>query len=81
MTSTGCHKMLCLGFRVFLTSDHGNIEARGCGRPAEGAVADLRGERVRVYPDPVLRGKIKERGLRPCTYAQLYEQVSGMGRS
>lgn len=47
-------------FRVFLTSDHGNIEARGCGRPAEGAVADLRGERVRVYPDPVLRGKVKE---------------------
>jgi hypothetical protein len=48
-------------FSVYLTSDHGNIEARGCGRPAEGAVADLRGERVRVYPDPALRGKVKER--------------------
>jgi len=53
--------LLDRGFRVFLTSDHGNIEARGCGRPAEGAIADLRGERVRVYPDPVLRGKVKER--------------------
>ena len=53
--------LLDQGFRVFLTSDHGNIEARGCGRPAEGAVADLRGERVRVYPDPVLRGKVKKR--------------------
>ena len=40
------------GFAVFLTSDHGNIETTGCGRPREGAAADLRGERVRVYPDP-----------------------------
>ena len=49
------------GFRVYLTSDHGNIEAAGCGRPAEGAVADLRGERVRIYPDSLLRGQVKER--------------------
>jgi len=49
------------GFRVYLTSDHGNIEAEGCGRPAEGAVADLRGERVRIYPDAVLRSTVKER--------------------
>ena len=48
------------GFRVYLTSDHGNLEAEGCGRPSEGAVADLRGERVRVYPDVALRGKVKE---------------------
>ncbi len=49
------------GFQVYLASDHGNIEARGVGRPAEGAVADLRGERVRVYSDPKLRAQIKER--------------------
>ncbi len=49
------------GFRVCLTSDHGNIEATGCGRPLEGVVADLRGERVRVYPDLSLRSKVKER--------------------
>ncbi len=49
------------GFRVFLTSDHGNIEAEGCGRPSEGATADLRGERVRVYPDASLRRNIKDR--------------------
>ena len=47
------------GFRVFLTSDHGNVESVGCGRPAEGAVADLRGERVRVYPSSDLRSKVK----------------------
>ena len=38
--------------RGFLTSDHGNIEALGGGRPSEGVVADVRGERVRIYPDP-----------------------------
>jgi predicted AlkP superfamily pyrophosphatase or phosphodiesterase len=46
------------GYTVFLTSDHGNIEAVGCGSPAEGAVADMRGERVRVYPDPALRTQV-----------------------
>jgi hypothetical protein len=48
------------GFQVFLASDHGNIEARGAGQPAEGAVADMRGERVRVYSDPILRAQIKK---------------------
>ena len=49
------------GYTVFLTSDHGNIEAVGCGRPAEGALADLRGERVRVYADPTLRARVQAR--------------------
>lgn len=49
------------GFRVYLTSDHGNIEAVGCGRPDEGAVADVRGQRTRIYPDPLLRGQVKKR--------------------
>lgn len=43
------------GFTIYLTADHGNIEAIGCGKPNEGAVADLRGERVRIYPTPELR--------------------------
>ena len=49
------------GFHIYLTSDHGNIEAVGCGRPAEGSVADLRGERVRIYPSSLLRSQIKKR--------------------
>lgn len=48
-------------FQVYLASDHGNIEAKGAGRPAEGAAADLRGERVRVYSDSRLRAQIKKR--------------------
>ena len=53
--------LLDQGFLVFLTSDHGNIEAEGCGRPSEGALADLRGERVRIYSDRLLRNKVQER--------------------
>jgi hypothetical protein len=53
--------LLDRGFCIYLTSDHGNIEAEGCGRPAEGAMADLRGERVRIYPDTILRNKVRTR--------------------
>jgi hypothetical protein len=51
--------LLQSGFDVFLTSDHGNVEATGCGRPNEGATADVRGQRLRVFPDRVLRAKVK----------------------
>lgn len=53
--------LLNRGFRVYLTSDHGNVEAKGCGRPGEGAVADLRAQRVRIYPDSILRSQVSER--------------------
>ena len=47
------------GFRVFVTSDHGNVQCTGIGRPSEGAVADVRGERVRVYRSAALRSLSK----------------------
>ena len=49
------------GFHVALTSDHGNIEATGCGRPLEGAIADLKGERVRIFNDYKLRDQVKNK--------------------
>ncbi|MEW6138006.1 MAG: BREX-3 system phosphatase PglZ [Thermodesulfobacteriota bacterium] len=52
--------LLAQGFKIFLTSDHGNVQASGCGSPAEGAVAELRGERARIYSDSVLRSRVKE---------------------
>ena len=53
-------KLLGKGFAVYPTSDHGNIEAEGRGRPSEGVVADVRGERARIYPDEVLRSRVHE---------------------
>jgi hypothetical protein len=53
--------LLDRGFSVFLTADHGNIEASGCGRPSEGALADLRGERARIFNDASLRARVHER--------------------
>ncbi len=42
-------------YRIIVTSDHGNIEAKGCGRPNEGAVSDIKGERVRIFESQGLR--------------------------
>lgn len=50
--------LLDKGFTVWLTSDHGNIACEGKGRPAEGVIAETRGERVRVYPAPELRDQV-----------------------
>ena len=47
--------LLDRGFDVWLTADHGNIECEGFGRPSEGVIAEVRGERVRIYPTPELR--------------------------
>lgn len=46
------------GYQVWMTSDHGNIECRGKGRPSEGVIAETRSERVRVYPTPELRSQV-----------------------
>ncbi|MBX7228945.1 MAG: BREX-3 system phosphatase PglZ [Burkholderiaceae bacterium] len=54
------NELLDRGFGIVITSDHGNIEATGCGRPTEGAIADLRGERVRVYPNDALRRTVHQ---------------------
>jgi len=53
--------LLSNGFVVFLTADHGNVESVGCGRPNEGVTADIRGERARIYSDPVLRANVAAR--------------------
>ena len=43
-------------FAVAITSDHGNVEAVGIGRPAEGVLAQQKGQRARIYNDATLRG-------------------------
>jgi hypothetical protein len=41
--------LLNKGFHIYITADHGNIEASGIGRPNQGVASELRGERVRTY--------------------------------
>lgn len=48
-------------FDVFLSSDHGNVEASGFGSPKEGVLADTKGERVRIYSDDILRSQVFEK--------------------
>lgn len=48
-------RLVAHGFEVLITSDHGNAEARGIGKPSEGAIAETRGQRVRIYPSAELR--------------------------
>jgi hypothetical protein len=47
--------LLDQGFHVYLTADHGNVEAIGAGRPNQGVIAESRGERVRIYLTDLLR--------------------------
>jgi hypothetical protein len=42
------------GFHVYLTADHGNVEAVGIGRLNQGVTSELRGERVRTYRSETL---------------------------
>jgi hypothetical protein len=46
------------GFKTYITSDHGNIEAQGIGSPSEGSIAESKGQRVRIYSDNSLRQRI-----------------------
>ena len=46
--------LLDKGFHVYLTADHGNVEAIGVGRPNQGVIAETRGERVRAYRSEAL---------------------------
>jgi hypothetical protein len=75
-----CHKgflssligyLLDQDYNVWLTSDHGNIECHGKGRPSEGIIPETRGKRVRVYHTPELRTSV----ARSFTFACEWEPV------
>lgn len=44
-------QLLSESFTVFLTSDHGHVEAKGMGQPTEGLLVQTRGKRARLYQD------------------------------
>jgi hypothetical protein len=41
--------LLSKGFSVYLTADHGNVDATGQGKPNQGVASEMRSERVRTY--------------------------------
>ncbi|RQZ49995.1 BREX-3 system phosphatase PglZ [Burkholderia sp. Bp9099] len=49
--------LLAEGFSIYVTADHGNVDAVGVGRPNQGVIAETRGERVRVYRSEPLRAE------------------------
>jgi hypothetical protein len=63
--------LLELQFDVWLTSDHGNTECIGRGKPAEGVMADMRGQRVRVYPTDDLRSQVASK----FPFAQIWASI------
>ncbi len=58
--------LLDKGFHVYLTADHGNVEATGQGRPNQGVAPELRGERVRTYRTETLAAE--SAASNPSTY-------------
>jgi hypothetical protein len=48
------------GFTVYVTSDHGNLECTGIGKPNVGLLADERGERAHVFENDLVRTKTHE---------------------
>lgn len=46
------------GYQIYLTADHGNVDAEGIGRLNQGVVSELRGERVRTYRNETLAASV-----------------------
>ena len=53
--------LLKYNYEIYLTSDHGNIEARGIGRVNEGVISEKGGLRARIYRDKVLINNVSKK--------------------
>ena len=63
--------LLRRGFEVVVTSDHGNTEAVGIGKPNVGSIADERGARVHVFRDDITRSSVAARFPGTLTWPQI----------
>jgi hypothetical protein len=50
--------LISKGFHVYVTADHGNVDADGIGRLNQGVVSELNGERVRTYRNQTLAASV-----------------------
>lgn len=46
------HMLLDIGYTLFMTSDHGHIEAVGMGQPQQGVLVEARNKRAQIYDQP-----------------------------
>lgn len=46
------------GFHVYVTADHGNVDADGIGRLNQGVISEVKGERVRTYRNETLAASV-----------------------
>ncbi|EYD74013.1 hypothetical protein VrlP [Rubellimicrobium mesophilum DSM 19309] len=46
------------GFHVYVTADHGNVDAYGIGRLNQGVISEVKGERVRTYRNETLAASV-----------------------
>ena len=54
------NSLLGRGFTLFLTSDHGHVEACGMGQPSEGVTVQTRCKRARVYDDRLAARQVQK---------------------
>jgi hypothetical protein len=52
------HLLISRGFQVYVTADHGNVDADGIGRLNQGVISEVKGERVRTYRNETLAGSV-----------------------
>lgn len=50
--------LIAKGFHVYLTADHGNVDAEGIGRLNQGVISEVKGERVRTYRNETLASSV-----------------------
>jgi hypothetical protein len=51
--------LLQYNFEITVTSDHGNIDCIGIGNPKEASIAEIKGERARIYQNQILRDSVQ----------------------
>jgi hypothetical protein len=54
------YSLLEFNFEITITSDHGNIECIGIGNPKESSIAEIKGQRVRIYQNQILLNSIQK---------------------
>jgi hypothetical protein len=80
------NSLLHYNFEITITSDHGNIECIGIGNPKEASIAEIKGERVRVYQNQTLLDSVQKEfsdsfAWKPISLPQNYYPLLSKGNT